>query len=162
MILWRSCNASLASAFDGTGGVLFAGRWHSQGQPVTYSSTAPSLTLLERLVHVQHPDLLPPLAIVAYEMPDDLAIEEVPLGRLPADWPENMVLTRQLGDAWIASARTVLLRVPSVIIPLPDIPDRNIVINHRHPDVGRIGIRHVHQPFALDVRLLRRSDRTIS
>jgi RES domain-containing protein len=162
MILWQSCNASLSHVFDGTGGMLFAGRWHSPGQPVTYSSTVPSLTLLERVAYVEDPDLLPPLAVVAYEMPDDLAIEEVPFDMLPADWRENMVLTRQLGDAWIASVRTALLRVPSVIIPLPDIPDRNIVINHRHPDIGRIGIRYVHQPFALDVRLLRRPDRTMS
>jgi RES domain-containing protein len=162
MILWRSCNASLSRLFDGTGGVLFAGRWHSRGQPITYSATAPSLTLLERLVHVEDPDLLPPLAIVAYEMPDELAVEEVPLDTLPADWRENMVVTRQIGDAWIASAHTALLRVPSVILPLPDIPDRNIVINHRHPDIARIGIRHVHQPFTLDARLLRHPSRTMS
>lgn len=156
MILWRSCNASLAHVFDGTGGVLFAGRWHSRGQPITYSATTPALTLLERLVHVEDPDLLPPLAIVAYETPDDLAIEEVSLATLPADWQEDMVLTRKLGDTWIASMRTVLLRVPSVIIPLAEIPERNIAINHRHPEAGRIGIRRVHQPFTLDARLLRR------
>jgi RES domain-containing protein len=159
MLLWRSCNASLSHIFDGTGGVLFAGRWHSCGQPVTYSSTAPSLTLLERLVHVQDPDLLPPLAIVAYEMPDDLAIEEVAVDALPTDWREDMVLTRKRGDAWIGSLRTVLLRVPSAIVPLPDIPDRNVVINHRHPDIRHIGIAHIHQPFALDVRLLRHPGR---
>jgi RES domain-containing protein len=144
------------------GGVLFAGRWHSRGQPITYGATVPSLTLLERLAHVEDPDLLPPLAIVAYEMPDDLANEEVSLEALPADWREDVVLTRNLGDAWIGAMRTALLRVPSVIVPLPGIAERNIVINHRHPDAGRIGIRRVQRPFALDARLLRRPGRTMS
>jgi RES domain-containing protein len=158
MIFWRSCKASLSSSFDGTGGLLFAGRWHSRGQPITYSSSAPSLTLLERLVHVEDPDLLPPLAVVSYEAPDDLAIEEVPLAKLPSDWRDDVVLTRKLGDEWISSKRTALLRVPSAIIPLPDIPDRNIVINHGHTDSRQIKISGVHQPFALDARLLRRTN----
>lgn len=156
MILWRSCNASLSGFFAGDSGTFNAGRWHSQGQAVTYSSTAPSLTLLERLVHVEDPALLPPLAVVAYDVPDDLETEEVALSALPADWRDDMVLTRKLGDRWIKENRTPLLRVPSAIIPLPDIPDRNIVINHSHAGVQRISILRTHQPFAFDARLLRR------
>lgn len=156
MILWRSCNASLSGIFDGTGGMLSAGRWHSRGQPITYSASVPSLTLLERLVHVEDPDLLPPLAIVAYEAPDDLPMEEVSLAALPPDWRDDSVLTRRLGDAWIGSKRAPLLRVPSAILPLPDLPDRNIVINHGHADIRHIKVSRVHQPFALDARLLRR------
>ncbi|HWI27300.1 MAG TPA: RES family NAD+ phosphorylase [Stellaceae bacterium] len=162
MILWRSCNASLSDIFDGTGGLLFAGRWHSQGQPITYSSNVPSLTLLERLVHVQDPDLLPPMAVVAYEAPDDIATDEIALGGLASDWREDIVLTRKLGDGWIKSARTALLRVPSAIVPLPDIPDRNIVINHQHPESQRIRISRVHRHFSFDARLFRRSGQTTS
>lgn len=157
MILWRSCNASLSGIFDGTGGVLFAGRWHTKEQRIIYSSSAPSLTLLERLVHVEDPDLLPPLAVVAYEAPDDLEMEEVSLAELPSDWRDDVVLTRSRGDAWIRSKRTALLRVPSAIIPLPDVPDRNIVINHEHADSRHIKISRVHKPFSFDARLLRRS-----
>jgi RES domain-containing protein len=156
MILWRSCNASLSGFFDGTGGRLAAGRWHSRGQAITYSSSAPSLTLLERLVHVDDPALLPPLAVVAYDVPDNLETEEVALSALPADWRDDAVLTRKLGDQWIRENRTPLLRVPSAILPLPDVPDRNIVINHAHADVRRIRILQTHQPFAFDARLLRR------
>jgi RES domain-containing protein len=158
MVLWRSCNASLSGVFDGTGGLLFAGRWHSRGQAVTYGSTAPALTLLERLVHVEDPDLLPPLAVIRYEMPDELAVEEISLEALADDWRDNVVLTRKLGDEWIASRRTPLMRVPSAILPLADVPDRNIVINHRHADSRRIKIARVHQPFAFDARLLRRPE----
>ncbi len=156
MILWRSCNASVSGFFNGAGGMFAAGRWHSQGQAVTYSSSAPSLTLLERLVHVDDPALLPPLAVIAYDVPDDLETEDVALLTLPPDWRDDVVFTRRLGDQWIRSNRTPLLRVPSAILPLPDVPDRNIVINHAHADVRRIGTLRTHQPFAFDARLLRR------
>lgn len=156
MVLWRSCNASLSGFFDGTGGMIAAGRWHSQGQAITYSSSAPSLTLLERLVHVEDPALLPPLAVIAYDAPDALETEDVDISALPADWRDDLVLTRRLGDAWIRSNRTPLLRVPSAILALPDVPDRNLIINHAHPGVRHIKILRTHQPFAFDARLLRR------
>lgn len=160
MILWRSCNASISGVFDGTGGLLAAGRWHSRGQAITYSSSVPSLTLLERLVHVDDPALLPPLAVVAYEAPDELETEEVALAALPVDWRDDTILTRKLGDEWIRSKRTPLLHVPSAILPLPDIPDRNIIINHAHPDIRHINILRTHTPFAFDARLLRHLDPT--
>jgi RES domain-containing protein len=156
MILWRSCNASLLGFFDGTGGMLAAGRWHSKGQAITYSSSAPSLTLLERLVHVDDPALLPPLAVVAYEVPDEIETEEVALSALPPDWRDDVALTRRLGDEWVRSKRTPLLRVPSAILPLPDVPDRNIIISHGHVDARRIRILRTHQPFAFDACLLHR------
>lgn len=157
MILWRSCNASISGFFDGTGGLLAGGRWHSRGQAVTYSASAPSLTLLERLVHVEDPALLPPLAVVAYQAPDGIETEDIDLSSLPTDWRDDVVLTRTRGDEWIRSKRTPLLRVPSAILPLPDVPDRNIIINHAHADVRGIRILRTHQPFAFDARLLRRS-----
>jgi hypothetical protein len=83
--------------------------------------------------------------------------EDVELSNLPTDWRDDIVLTRTLGDEWIRSKRAPLLRVPSAILPLPGVPDRNIIINHAHADVRRIRILRTHQPFAFDARLLRRS-----
>src|SRR6185312_11777946 len=102
------------------------------------------------------------MAVVAYEAPDDIATDEIALGGLASDWREDIVLTRKLGDGWIKSARTALLRVPSAIVPLPDIPDRNIVINHQHPESQRIRISRVHRHFSFDARLFRRSGQTTS
>ena len=107
-------------------------------------------------MHVDDPVLLPPLAVVADDVPDDLETEEVALSALPADGRDDVVLTRKLGDHWISENRSPLLGVPSAILPLPDVPDRNIVINHAHADVRRIRILQTHQPFAFDARLLRR------
>jgi len=43
-----------------------------------------------------------------------------------------------------------------------NIPDRNIVINHQHPESHRIRISRVHRHFSFDARLFRRSGQTTS
>jgi len=42
--------------------------------------------------------------------------------------------------------------VPSVIMPIAAAPDRNVLINHRHADSGRITIAAI-TPFTFDPRL---------
>lgn len=86
MRLWRLSLARHARAFDGGYGLLFDGRWNTVGRPVTYCATSPALCVLEKLVHVEDPLLLPALMMVRYEAPDDLAVDDVPLSALPTDW----------------------------------------------------------------------------
>jgi len=45
-------------------GLLHSGRWNTRGRPITYCSTVPSLTALEKQVHVTDASLLPPLMLV--------------------------------------------------------------------------------------------------
>jgi len=153
MVLWRLSDLQHARAFDGGYGLLFDGRWNTLGHAITYCSTSPSLTVLEKLVHVQDPDLLPTMAMVRYAVPDDLAIEVTSVGDLPSDWRDQEAWTQRCGDQWHSSLRTPLLRVPSAIVPLPDSPDLNVLINHLHPAVGAINLAAA-ELFALDHRLL--------
>ena len=55
-----------------------------------------------------------------------------------------------VGDAWLASGRSALLKVPSVIVP----ESANILINVAHPDAKRVSIDSV-RAFAFDERLWR-------
>ncbi|MBI3516115.1 MAG: hypothetical protein HY060_18950 [Proteobacteria bacterium] len=55
-------------------------------------------------------------------------------------------------DAWLDAVSEAVLVVPSVIIPISATPDRNYLINHRHPDAARITIVDDY-PFSLDPRL---------
>ena len=51
---------------------------------------------------------------------------------------------------WNERGRPVcLLRVPSVIVPVPESDDRNIIVNHRHRDAARIMISRIER-FACD------------
>ncbi len=152
MLLWRLSAAPHARTFDGGYGLLFDGRWNTKGHPVTYCATSPALCILEKLVHVEDPTLLPDLMMVRYDAPDDLAIETRGLTDLPQDWRQQESWTQQQGDQWHDSLSTPLLRVPSAIVPLDQSPDLNVLINHHHPAAARISTVAV-DPYVLDPRL---------
>ena len=154
MRLWRLSSSRRARDFTGGYGLLNNGRWNTVGRPVTYCATVASLTALEKRVHVDDPALLPPQAMVEYDIPDGLSTHRMEIGDLPADWAMREVETQQAGDAWLDGAAELLLVVPSVIVPIDAAPDRNVLINHRHPDIARIAIVAV-VPFTLDPRLFR-------
>ncbi|MDQ0326451.1 RES domain-containing protein [Rhodopseudomonas julia] len=152
MLLWRLSGESHAQAFDGGYGLLFDGRWNSVGHAVTYCATSPSLCVLEKLVHVEDPALLPKLAMVRYEAPDDMAAETVELAEMPSDWRRRESWTQQRGDIWHRALSSPLLKVPSAIVPIEGSPDVNVLINHRHPEASDIRVIGF-EPFVLDVRL---------
>ena len=152
MILWRLSGARYAGAFDGGYGLTYDGRWNTAGHAVTYCATSPSLCVLEKLVHVEDPELLPSLAMVRYGVPDALAIETVALTELPESWRFRQGWTQRRGDRWHSALAAPLLRAPSAIVPIDGSPDMNVLINHRHPAAAEITIVAV-EPFKLDVRL---------
>lgn len=153
MRLWRLSGPQHAATFDGGYGLLFDGRWNTVGHTVTYCSTSPSLCVLEKLVHVEDPRLLPDLVMVTYDVPDALAVHVVTLDDLPDDWRRRETLTQQRGDAWHRARITPLLRVPSAIVPLAASPDQNVLVNHAHPDTLAIRVAAA-VAFTLDSRLL--------
>jgi RES domain-containing protein len=121
---------------------------------VTYCATGPALCLLEKLVHVEDTGLLPDdTMLIRYDVPDDLRVEESRVVDLPEEWRADQQVTRSIGSAWLDRVSACLLRVPSVIVPIPDADDRNVLVNHRHRDVARITISRVEQ-FEYDPRLL--------
>ncbi len=152
MRLWRLSSARHARDFTGGYGLFNSGRWNTAGRPVTYCATVPSLAALERRVHVTDAADLPPQFLVAYNVPDDIAVRTIEIGALPSDWANREIHTQQLGDGWLDSNEETILLVPSVIMPVA--VDRNAVINHRRPDATRITIAHV-IGFTLDPRLFR-------
>ena len=153
MLLWRLSGVEHAEAFDGGYGLLFEGRWNSVGHAVTYCATSPALCVLEKLVHVEDPALLPDLEMVTYLVPDDIGADKLELQDLPADWRHQQQWTQQRGDEWYQARSTALLFVPSVIVPLAESPDVNVVINHSHPNADSIELYRM-TPYAFDPRLI--------
>lgn len=152
MLLWRLSGEQHAEAFDGGYGLLFEGRWNSIGHAVTYCSTSPSLCVLEKLVHIEDPALLPEFVMVGYDVPDALGLDTIGIEDIPVDWRRREAWTQKRGDEWLRSRVNPLLRAPSAIIPLQGSPDVNIVINHTHPNVAEIRICRL-EPFTFDPRL---------
>ena len=153
MLIWRLSTAQFASVFDGGYGLFNNGRWNSKGNRITYCATSPSLCVLEKLVHIEDPALLPPLKMIAYDVPGDVMSEQTSQMDIPVDWVDRTIITQKLGDDWLKAVSACLMAVPSAVLPVKDSPDLNILINHAHPDAARITVRSI-EDFKLDARLL--------
>jgi RES domain-containing protein len=150
MRVWRICAARhAAKTLTGRGGLLASGRWHSQGRPVVYTSASLSLAALEVLVHVDR-DLLPPgLTQVEIEVPDDVAVSSLGVESLPEGWrlyPAPPAL-RELGERWLAEGATLVLRVPSAVIP----QEADYLLNPLHPGISRVAVVS-QEPFVYGTR----------
>lgn len=148
MKLWRISNYA---DLTGTGGLRAAGRWHNRGIPIVYLGESVALAMLETLVHFElAPDEVPDnFQLLAVTTEDDIAVAQLSEDVLMADWQNNQDYTRAIGDEWLMSASSVLLKVPSAIIP----ESYNYLLNPRHVDADKIQIASVrHCPF--DQRLI--------
>lgn len=148
MILWRISNYADLS---GVGGVLHSGRWHHRGRPVVYLAESPAGALVEALVHVQasHAGELPAhFQLLEVAVPDDAVAESVPLPD-GETWRNDVALTRGLGEAWLASGRSLLLRAPSVVVGR----SYNCLLNPLHPLAGGCRVLSVAQ-YPFDGRLM--------
>ncbi len=153
MLLWRLATAPFASRFDGGYGLVCDGRWNRRGHPVTYAATSPALCILEKLVHIEDPSLLPALIFVCYRVPPAVRREQITLPELSLHWTRTPEQTQALGMVWLTGRTAAVLEVPSAIVPLAGAPDRNVLINHAHADAAMIQIDRL-EPFTLDHRLL--------
>lgn len=152
---WRLTKKKhVATAFDGTGASAVGGRWNSCGTAVVYCSATLSLAALEVLVHLDARTRLT-FAALAVDF-EDSSVEVLDRAGLPSTWRENPAgtETRRLGDEWVAEARSLVLAVPSAIVPI----EFNYLINPAHPDFKKLKIG-APQPFVFDPRLVRSTKR---
>lgn len=139
MIAWRISRAPFAD-LSGTGARLYGGRWNSPGRALIYAAETAALAVLEVRVHLDlTPDLLPDDYVLTGIELDDLGVET--LDALPE-------APQAFGDAWLAEARTPVLRVPSFIVP----ESHNLLLNPIHPAAGDLKITS-RRPFRFDARL---------
>jgi RES domain-containing protein len=147
--LWRVSNYA---SLGGVGGLYAAGRWHSKGHPIIYCSEDPSTALLETLVHLEidAEDRPETFQILKIQSKQPVSLDHVDPKVLGRDWAQDFRRTRELGDAWRNEKRTLLLQVPSVLVP----ERRNFLVNPAHPEMKRLRIvaRYSH-PF--DARFFR-------
>ena len=147
----RIVNAKYAStAFDGEGARITGGRWNSPGVGVVYTSESVALALLESLVRLRRTTILSNFVIFACIF-DEALVDTLATRELPRDWrayPAPSTL-QEIGDEWVRSGRSAVLRVPSVLAD----GEHNFLLNPLHADFGRIQISPP-QKFVFDLRLL--------
>ncbi|MGB2910585.1 MAG: RES family NAD+ phosphorylase [Anaerolineales bacterium] len=151
IVVWRIVKRKYeATAFDGEGASDYGGRWNSPGKRVIYTAGSKSLALLEQLVHLDS-SALSSYVVIPVTFSDAL-LSEVDILLLPPDWKGHPapVELRDIGDRWLDSFGSAVLRVPSAIVP----DESNYMINPDHPDFSSVEIG-ASVPFEIDLRLLR-------
>jgi len=153
MKAWRITQKRRAkTAFSGEGARLYGGRWNSPGVPMVYVAQSQSLAVLEVLVHLDTPALLDEYVFLAADFNDSL-VTLLDRSLLPKNWKADPVpeSVQVVGDRWVSSRSSAVLRVPSVLVP----EESNFLLNPRHPDFVKIAVSRPHA-FRFDVRLTRR------
>jgi RES domain-containing protein len=147
---WRIVPEELAVfVFDGEGARLFGGRWNSVGLPMIYAAEHLSLAALEVRVHIDRTSLKKRYKCITFEF-DERLMQVLPATSLPRHWQQEPPppSLQAVGDHWLASADSVILAVPSVIIPA----EHNFLLNPRHPDFKKVKLGKP-TDFSFDYRL---------
>jgi RES domain-containing protein len=146
LTLWR---ISKFKDLQGVGGTVVSARWHNRGRPIVYLADCPATSLLEVLIHfeLELDDLPESLTLLRADFPPTVTLIDQ-RDRLPAQWKDDLTATRRLGDEWLAGAPSLLLRVPTAIVPY----NSNVLFNPLHPDAKKAKLSHT--TFPLDPRLL--------
>jgi RES domain-containing protein len=151
MRLWRVASMRRAADFTGGYGLVYPGRWNTPSRPVTYCSTVPSLAVLEKRVHATDASLLPPQAIVEYDVPDDMTRRVIDLESLPVDWVKHQVDTQHWRSLARRNDRSVARPIgnrASCECSRPQCPGQSSVRRHRtHHGFGRHSIQLGPAPF---------------
>lgn len=149
---WRIVQSRhLQTAFDGQGASQYPGRWNERGTPVVYTAGSLALAALEMLVHLPGPNILQKYQSIPVSF-DETLCRQLSQAELPPDWSDDPapLSTRALGTQWIADASSVVLAVPSAVVPI----ERVFLLNPRHPAFPEITIGEARQ-FHFDPRLLK-------
>jgi RES domain-containing protein len=125
-----------ANDLSGNGAKITGGRWNSTGTPMIYGSANIALATLETVISLRNGKLPFNRYLVEIKVPDAVWATRKILDPLPGGWDAMpWGLTGKLtGDAWVRSAASALLMVPSVMVP----EEFNVLINPLHADAANI------------------------
>lgn len=148
--VWRITSEKYAdSAFSGEGAKEYGGRFNSVGTPVIYTSESISLATLELLAKAGRRQRLSDRVVLpaAFDKKRVIAYEEKDL---PDGWDERPhgPASQKVGNQWVESEASVVLKVPSVVVPA----EYNYLINPRHPEFEELEIGEP-RPLEPDPRL---------
>lgn len=151
MLVYRISGQRFANDLSGTGARLNGGRWNSVGLSLLYTASYRSLALLEILVHTTNNYVPDDLRLITIEIPDTILIKEILHEEISDELNRKKAQAQfqTIGDKWIKSQTSLILKVPSVIIP----EEFNYLINPLHKDFHKVKIIET-KLFRFDERLV--------
>lgn len=139
--LWRIATDAPGYAstdLTGQGAELSGGRWNLPGTPMVYAATSRALACLETIVHLTPQSPLPlNRYLVQLKVPFSAwtdAQEFDPVAGVGWDAEPAGIVSLEAGTGWARSVASLLLKVPSVVVP----EETNVLINPAHPAVRGI------------------------
>ncbi|WP_103029913.1 RES family NAD+ phosphorylase [Salinibacter altiplanensis] len=147
---WRITSEKyVGTALSGEGAEEYGGRFNSVGLPIVYTSESISLATLELLAKAGGRQRLSGCVVlpVTFEENQVIAYDEEDL---PGSWDDRPYgpASQQVSDEWIRSEESLVLRVPSVVVP----EEHNYLINPEHSEFEELEIGEP-RPLDVDPRL---------
>ncbi len=151
MKIYRITPKKYATDLSGMGAKLYGGRWNRVGVSLLYTSENLSLAVLENIVHISNPTILPTFKSLTVEIPE--SFKEYSISDFPDDWTnqESFEELRKLTDNFIKSGQYLAMKVPSAIIEM----EYNFLINPQHALFKDVTVTN-QQDFSFDQRLFSR------
>jgi RES domain-containing protein len=131
-----------------------AARWNKENQFVLYTGHSRSLASLEVVVHRNNLQSGKPYKVMVLSLRDDESlVTRLRIRDLPVNWRTLAAYSamQEIGSNWYSSRQSLILQVPSVIIP----QEYNYIINLYHPDMSDTNVSLVRtEPYFWDNRLV--------
>lgn len=111
-------------------------RWNYAGQNVIYVGSSRSLSTLEMIVHKRSVKPTSKYKIMVISVSDeDSLVKQIKINELPSNWRKMVAYSKlqEMGSKWYESKESLLLKIPSAVIPA----EFNYIINTEHPDFRR-------------------------
>jgi len=142
--LWRIAAETrkyAAEDLSGGGAAASPGRWNDENEAVVYCAPTIAMAVLETAAHIDDAALPLNKYLVEIDVPDVVWLhrEEVNIATLPATWAAIPAGRGSVtfGSDWLASLRSLVLLVPSVIVPEEPIA----LINPAHADAALVSAK---------------------
>lgn len=128
-------------------------RWNFRDQKVIYTGSSRSLSTLELIVHKNavKPKIEYSVMIISIADKDSL-YKHINSKDLPSNWRklEAYFELQKRGSNWYENQESLILKVPSAVIPL----EYNYIINTEHPDFEKNVLHIRNEKYFWDSRLL--------
>jgi len=154
--LWRIATDTpnyTSDDMSGAGAKVSGGRWNRPGNAMLYTASNIALACLETIVHINASGLPLNRYLVRIEIPDQIWRRRTsfPNDAATVGWDAEPAgkVSLDYGDHWLASGRSALLIVPSVIVA----EEHNVLINPAHADTASIKATKLRK-WQYDARLL--------
>jgi RES domain-containing protein len=130
MEVFKICKEEYSGSLKSSGS---ANRWNLRGQNVIYTGSTRSLSTLELVVRRSSIAPVNNYKVMVISIADDdYLFKQIHINELVENWRTLAAYStiQEIGSKWYISQGSLILKVPSAVIPY----EYNYIINSEHPD----------------------------